>query len=81
MNKLESIAKRISEISSEIREAKIQRQVNLEKCHGDEGYLSIDMGNCLTATYMHVINERCDETGRTDDYFEILKEFGCKSCI
>lgn len=81
MNKLFSIAKRISEISAEIIEAKKQRELSLKNCSGDEDYLSIDDGNCLTATYMHVMNERCDETGRLDDYFEILCEFGCKNCI
>ncbi|WP_351122688.1 hypothetical protein [Shewanella sp. T24-MNA-CIBAN-0130] len=86
MSKLESIAKRISEISTEIHAAQTQRSTNLEKCHGDEDFLEFDKygyGDCLTTVFGIIKSERTEDdfTDSRRYYDEILDEHGCKNCI
>lgn len=92
MNKLDKIAKRISEISDEIKDLKSEREVNLEVCHPseDEEFEStkrwIDYEwrlkeNCAFAAYKWV-KEEVEENGYQSATFEeTIKMYGCKNCI
>ena len=88
MSKLEKLAIRIGEISNEIREAKEQRWINLDKCGGsiDEefqapltGEFDINFDNCLTNAYQWVKSNREDNINSSFD--EIINMYGCANCV
>ncbi|CAM0019181.1 hypothetical protein VPHD171_0042 [Vibrio phage D171] len=91
MTNLEKLAKRISEISDEIKSRRNQRETNLEKCHGseDEEFQAYwdqefnngnhDLVNCLMASYEYVKEGRSH--GQYESFDEIIRMYGCKNCI
>ena len=91
MSTLEKLAKRIGEISEEIKACENQRETNLEKCHGSEdeefqGYWNQefnkgnhDLVNCLMASYEYVKEGRSH--GQYECFDEIIRMYGCKNCV
>lgn len=88
MNKLEKLAIRIGEISDEIKAAKDQREINLEKCHGseDEDFERITctetkyepFENCLINAYEWVKADR--EEGLSTMFHDVIIDYGCANC-
>lgn len=97
MNKLEKLAKRISEIGDEIKELKYQREANLQHCHASDntefgsqrGLIDHhwdDRENCLHVAYRWAKEEleQCQSDGEpynTESFYHILLDEGCKNCI
>ena len=90
MSKLEKLAIRIGEISDEIREAKEQRSINLDKCAGSEdedfeagreimNHNPLVKENCLCTAYSWVEADRGH--GEYVEFDEIIRSYGCKNCI
>jgi hypothetical protein len=90
VNKLEKIAKRISEIHDEIEALKSQRETNLAHCHGspDEEFQSYwdkefwnnhDLVDCLMACYEYVKEARSH--GEQESFDKLIYMYGCKNCI
>lgn len=82
-NKLESLAKRIGEISDEIKEHKSQREINLEKCAGsiDKEFNSeplSEFDNCLYNAYKWVKTDR--EDGIHTSFHDVIIDYGCANC-
>jgi hypothetical protein len=97
MNKLEVIAKRIAEISDEIKELKLDREINLSTCGAsiDEEFESmktlIDSGagwelkeNCINVAYKMIAEDR-DINGfcgcEYSGFYEVLHMYGCRNCV
>lgn len=87
ISKLEKCAKRIGEISEEIKEAISQREINLTKCRGseDEIFQAADKEserynseNCLTRAYTYT--KECLEAGDNHSFEDILYNYGCLNC-
>jgi hypothetical protein len=84
MVKLEKLAARISEISDEIKVLKINREINLDKCHGsiDEDFkkdVLDEFSNCLHNAYQWVKSDREEYINSSFD--EIISMYGCNNCI
>ena len=94
MTTLERLAKRIGEISDEIRELKSQREINLEHCHGSEDKDfaikapsdyngSEPFNNCLYNAYEWVKADR-ENDDETCFYYtafaDVINDYGCANC-
>jgi len=89
MNKLEKLAKRIGQISDEIKTLKSQREINLEHCHGseDEDFNTAvtkensndePFNNCLYNAYEWVKADR-EEYVHTM-FHDVIVDYGCANC-
>lgn len=96
MNTLEKLAKRIGEIGDEIKELKLEREVNLQHCHASD---DTDFGsqredlcsewdlreNCLQVAYRWARDEleRCQDEGEIynpEEFYHTLINEGCENC-
>lgn len=94
MKKLEKIAKRIFEISVEIKDLKLQRDSSIKGCISEsKEFLGFDCydrsdleimgefgGSCLMMAYQAAKISRTFEGYETTTFSEILEENGCDQC-
>lgn len=96
MSTLENLAKRIGEISEEIKTLNAVRDINIQHCHGS-GDKNFDSAinkelydNCMTVAYQWSKEEREESAndsecgyapwGSYSEFKDILNIYGCKNC-